>query len=314
MINKVNKILLNYVIGAFLSIALLFFIYKQLTIQLATIRFATLWHDSNAVYFLLALLLLPINATLEATKWHLLVNSVQKLSFGKSLCSYLAGLAVSVITPNRIGEYPGRLLYLRQKHTLRLISVAVLGITAQLVTLFAFGIVGLVYYNLAFPGGLPAIGLAVATFLMVGTFLIFWKFDKWLPASLRFGQLRKVRICAQLLKRFSSGEKITILLISAVRYGVFTAQYLFLLYWMNVSIPAGSGFCMSALFFWCLAMVPSFAIAELAERGSISLYLFQHFSSNTVGILAATMVLWLINLMIPAIVGSILMVKLKIFR
>jgi hypothetical protein len=117
-----------------------------------------------------------------------------------------------------------------------------------------------------------------------------------------------------MLKRFTTREQIEILSISLIRYSIYTAQYLILLHWMNVHMPVFQGFFMCALFFWITAIIPSITLIELGERGAIGLYLFYHFSDNTIGILTATVVIWCINLIIPAIVGSVLIFRMRLLR
>jgi hypothetical protein len=81
---------------------------------------------------------------------------------------------------------------------------------------------------------------------------------------------------------------------------------------MNVALPWFGGYCLSALFFWCIAVVPTISIAELGERGYLSWVVFHQFSSNTIGIVSATTGIWLLNLIIPSVVGSILLFKMKL--
>ncbi|MBS1688298.1 MAG: flippase-like domain-containing protein [Bacteroidetes bacterium] len=314
MLNKSTKIWLNYTLGGVISAVLLWSIYVQVNKQLHSVD-ASIWQQTGPDIFIwLCVLLMPVNLLLETRKWHILAHSAQPLSFRQAFTSYLAGLAFSIITPNRIGEYPGRILYLKRKNTFRLISVSVLGAVAQLLTVFIFGLVGLIYYNIAFPGPFEKTVLLSCLIVTAGIALIYWRFEAWMPLLGNIRWLRKFNIYGQLLKRFSSKEQLTILGISLLRYGVFTAQYLFFLRWMNVNMPLGEGYCMAALFFWAIGVIPSIALAELSERGQVSLFLFHHFSPNTLGILGATLGIWLLNLIIPSIVGSILLLRMRLLR
>ncbi|MGN6566562.1 MAG: lysylphosphatidylglycerol synthase transmembrane domain-containing protein [Flavipsychrobacter sp.] len=312
--NKSTKIWLNYILGGIISAVLLWSIYLQVKKQLASVD-ASVWQQTGPDIFIwLCILLMPVNLLLETRKWHILANSAEPLSFRQAFTSYLGGLAFSMITPNRIGEYPGRILYLKRKNTFRLISVSVLGAVAQLLTVFIFGMAGLIYYNVAFPGPFEKTVLLGCVLVTAGIALVFWRFETWMPLLENIRWMRKFNIYGQLLKRFSAREQWTILGISLLRYGVFTAQYLFFLRWMNVYMPLAEGYCMAALFFWAIGVIPSIALAELSERGQVSLYLFHHFSPNTLGILGATLGIWLLNLIIPSIVGSILLLRMRLLR
>ena len=66
--------------------------------------------------------------------------------------------------------------------------------------------------------------------------------------------------------------------------------------------------------FLALAIVPTIALAELGIRGKLSIYLFGLFSTNTLGIILTASTIWLINLIVPALAGSLFMVGIKLFK
>ena len=74
---------------------------------------------------------------------------------------------------------------------------------------------------------------------------------------------------------------------------------------------SASVFWLVAVMFWILAIIPSFAIADLGIRGTVARTLFSH-SANTIGILAVTFGIWFVNLFIPALIGSLLILGIKI--
>ncbi len=313
-LNKSTKIWFNYAAGAIISALLLWGIYVQVNKQLHSVDRTAWEHTGSLVFLCLSIFLLPVNLALEARKWHLLAGSAQPVSYRGAFASYLAGLAISIVTPNRIGEYPGRILYLKRKNTFRLISVSVLGVVVQLFTFFFFGIIGLIYLNLNFHEFGNRLLLAACVFVCAVIGILYWKFEAWLPLLAKNKWARRYNLYTQLLKRFTTRQLFNILFISVTRYVVFTAQYLFLLYWMNVSMPLFGGFCVASLFFGLMAVIPSIALAELGTRAQVSLFLFHHFSYNTIGILGATLALWLLNLVIPSIIGSFLLLRMRLLR
>lgn len=72
--------------------------------------------------------------------------------------------------------------------------------------------------------------------------------------------------------------------------------------------------CITAVFFLALAIVPTIALAEVGIRGALSLQLFGLVSSNMLGILFAATGIWLINRIIPASAGSMLVLRIKLFK
>lgn len=313
-LNKSTKRWLNYLIGGIIGALLLWGIYLQIQKQLAKIDPATIWQTGPDYLLVIAILLMPLNLSLEAKKWQLLAGSAQRLPYKNAFASYLAGIAFSIITPNNLGEYPGRVLYLKRKNTFRLISVSVLGAVSQFLTLFMFGALGLTYYNIAYPGIPQFVILVSCLVVMTGVWMLYWRFEKWAHYIEKIKRLRKFHVYGKMLRRFTQKEQIKILSISLIRYSIYTAQYLILLHWMNVYMPVFQGFFMCALFFWVTAIIPSITLVELGERGTVGLYLFYHFSDNTIGILTATVAIWCINLIIPAIIGSILLFRMRLLR
>jgi hypothetical protein len=109
-------------------------------------------------------------------------------------------------------------------------------------------------------------------------------------------------------------ELTRILLLSTTRYLVFIVQYVLLLQVFGVEAGIMSLAMMVSVLFLVLAMVPSIALAELGFRGKVSLQLFGLLSTNHLGIIAAAAGIWIINLIIPAIAGSILILGIRFFK
>jgi hypothetical protein len=70
-----------------------------------------------------------------------------------------------------------------------------------------------------------------------------------------------------------------------------------------------------SVMFLIMALVPTFTfLTDLGLRWESSIQIMQLFSSNLVGIFAASLGIWFINLIIPALIWSLLNLKIKIFR
>jgi len=116
------------------------------------------------------------------------------------------------------------------------------------------------------------------------------------------------------LKNVRATLLIKLLSLSAVRYIVFIVQYFLLFHLFGVNIGWWQTFGSVSVIFLVLSIIPTFAIAELGLRGKISLKLLELFSTNSLGISITTVTIWLINLVIPAIAGSLLIASIKIFK
>ena len=104
-----------------------------------------------------------------------------------------------------------------------------------------------------------------------------------------------------------------VLSLSAGRYVVFVFQSILMLQFLQVEIDTIMAFWLMSIIYLFLAIVPTIALAEIGIRGKISLLIIGLISSNELGIVAASTGIWLINLVIPALLGSLLILSVKIF-
>lgn len=101
---------------------------------------------------------------------------------------------------------------------------------------------------------------------------------------------------------------------SLLRYVVFVIQYILLLQSFDVVTGWVTAWWLISVLYLCLAIVPTIALAELGIRGALALSLFGLVSADALGILTASFSIWLINLVLPAIAGSIMMIGIRIFK
>jgi uncharacterized membrane protein YbhN (UPF0104 family) len=64
----------------------------------------------NISLLIFACLLIMLNYGLEAKKWQILLSPLQKVSWLNALKSILAGITISIFTPNRTGEVIGKVV------------------------------------------------------------------------------------------------------------------------------------------------------------------------------------------------------------
>jgi uncharacterized membrane protein YbhN (UPF0104 family) len=327
-LNKNIKIFLNYFLGPLLFIWLSISIYKQVKHQpdletswikiKQSVQSAQIWN--LAVVFILMF----INWSIEAFKWKISIQPVQSISFFKSFRAVLSGVSFSVNTPNRIGEYLGRVLYIEEGNRLRAISLTIVCSMSQLIITLLLGLIGLFFLNGKIErsemaaGFDPSIWLQVLRYGLIAGFLILTLF--YFRLSILTGLLDKLRNknrytwVVNSLKTVHATLLLKLLSLSAIRYIVFVVQYFLLFRLFDVDITWWQCFWAVSVVFLVLAIIPTFAIAELGIRGKVSLKLIELFSANSLGISITTATIWLINLILPAIAGSLLIVSIKIFK
>lgn len=272
----------------------------------------------------LVVLMMLLNWGLEARKWQLLVKPLENFSFFTAFKSVLAGCSITMLTPNRIGEYGGRIIYVSDENRLKAISHTILGSLSQLFITFLFGTSGLLY--LAFFSGseellnnvLPRLALNILLYasvlLSIGLLLLYLRAGFLVKLLEKAGVLKRFVKYVEHLDDFSRKQLLKILFLSFLRYLVFIAQYLVLLRLFGVEINVVVCFWLLAVFYLVMVLAPTIGFTELPVRAAASVQVLQLYSSNIVGIQAASLGIWLINLVVPAIIGSLLIFGIKIMK
>ena len=113
---------------------------------------------------------------------------------------------------------------------------------------------------------------------------------------------------------FSGKQLLRILFLSFLRYIIFILQYMMLLQVMGVEVPYQVSFVLLTVFYMFMVLAPTVGFTELPVRASASGLIFGLFSANVIGIQATALGIWLINLVLPAILGSLLILGIKIMK
>ncbi len=323
--NKNIKILVNYGLGPVLFAWFSYAIYQQIKTQphlqdaFQNLRQSITGIQSWKLF--LAILLVPVNWGLEARKWQVLLRPVENISLFHSFKAVLAGLAFSMNTPNRIGEYGGRVLYVHEGHRWKALSLTMVGSFSQLMITLIMGLGGLVFllFNPVTAEAIAAYSIWIRVLLwgtVLVTVLLFLLYFK-LTQILQWAE--KLPRAKTWLEHITIIESlpVTILLrtisLSFVRYIIFVIQYILLLQLFGVEAAVWHSFWLICVMYLVLAITPTIALAEAGLRGQVGLLLFTLVSANKFGIVGAATAIWFINLVIPALIGSLLFISLKIF-
>jgi len=320
-LSKQIKILINYFLGPLIFIVLSWSLYIQIKTQPDLLQ---RWEQIKGSWqhwkFWMVIALMLLNWGIEARKWQVLVQHVQHFSFLKAFKSVLSGCSITMLTPNRIGEYGGRILYVNEGNRIKAVSLTIVGSISQFLVTMILGCLGLLYLRFFShkQAVLPALWGDVLIYLSVTiTFIasLFYLRIGWLVRSLeKLPALHKVVRHIRVLDEFDNVQLIRIFSLSLGRYMVFVLQYLLLLQVMQVELGWVTGFWLIAVFYLLLAMAPTIGFVELPIRVSACWLLLQHFTTNELGVSATALGIWLINLVVPAIIGSLLILSIKIVK
>lgn len=311
--------------GPVILVLLSFSLYRQLQQQtdLAE-RWQQIKYSWQSWKFLVVILLMLINWGIEARKWQLLIKHLQQFSFYNAFKSVLAGCSITMLTPNRIGEYGGRILFLKEENRIRGISLNIAGSISQLLVTLIMGCAGLVFLRYFSHNNRNALsvlphfwGNVLIYFSITCTTVLFLFYIRlsWLVQMMeKVPAFNKVVKHIAVLDEFSVNQLLKILSLSLLRYLVFVLQYVLLLQVLQVDIEGWLSFWLITVFYLVMAVAPTIGFLELPVRAKTSLELMQLYSTNILGIETAALAIWIINLVIPAVIGSFLILGIKIIK
>lgn len=264
---------------------------------------------ANPGWFAGALLLVPLNWLAETRKWHTFIRQFEPMPLWKALLAVWVGVCFSLFTPNRVGEYGGRLLFVRPEHRWKAVMANVVGNYGQLLVILSAGMAGAWVYAGQNWVGCEWFGTAAWMLapVMAALLLLYFHLGR-LPAW--SNRIKLPRFLQPVLKEaaamacFNRRELAGILGWAAARYFIYATQYFLLLRFLGINAGFTDAYAAIATIFLVQTSLPLPPLAGLVARGNIAVQVWSVFGANEIASLAATFTLWIINLILPALIGT----------
>jgi len=257
-------------------------------------------------WLLLALsaLLVVANVGLEVLKWTYATEGRLRPR-RHELRGVLAGWAWGFVTPNRVGEYAGRAFAVDADDRAQTLSATYLGRVCQMIVTL---LVGNAAALLCWPLLPDPLLWATAIGLVVGntSFLVMLLLPAPMLRVLERRLGRRFDWTGQLRQAFVSQRRRVwgLLMLSALRYGFFTLQFVMLLYAFNSGVELPLMLGLTALVFLFKSLLPVLAFSEIGVREAVALEVFAVVAAPTAPVFTATFLLYAFNTLVPALVGA----------
>jgi len=243
---------------------------------------------------------MPLNWSVEALKWKYINDSnEQYISFKQSFSSVIFGACAGFISPGRWGEPFARAYYLDLKDKGQRVYSNVAGILSQWFIILVAGLLAILYFKIFSLKG------SLLLLMIIGSlsFISYLLHDFILERIFSLNWMKKLIKFSPIILRISNEKKIIILLFSLLRFLIFSLQYLIL-------ISAFSLYCsqldiLMRVFLLFLFQSFSFfpSILDLGFKGNIALFLFKNHPIVPSKLLLIILIIWAVNLAVPAIYG-----------
>ncbi|WP_420454573.1 lysylphosphatidylglycerol synthase transmembrane domain-containing protein [Rubrivirga sp.] len=266
---------------------------------------------------LVALALVPVNIGLEAYRWGRLVRTIEPSVRHRDVLRAVVGsYPLGLLTPGRIGDYVGRAVYLRE---IPASASAALTFGERMATLAA-----------CLVGGLVALGpylrvQEAASPLWPAVLVVGWLATSGLVALILFPGLAHValttvlpfapvRRAAASFSKIPQEEAVTLLALSAVRYVVFSGQFVLLARAVAPEAPWLGLWIGVALVFFAKSAIPQVTLGDLGVREGAAVFFLGAYGVAPAAALDASLALFGLNLLLPALAGTPLLLQLRLRR
>ncbi len=319
MNSRTKKILSICIKVTILGLAF-WYIYKRLSnnsginnfrMLLGELDPASMWIVMSSLF-----LLMFLNWFLEALKWKYLVQKIEAISTWKAIESVFCGLTWAVFTPNRIGEYGGRVFFLSPNKRIKGAVAMTVGAFGQLVLVNVFGSLALSWFVFRFIDLNPLMSFSIAILALVfsGFFLLFFFNIHWINGLLsKIKFLKPYKRFFIIFSKFKISELLHILMYSLSRILIFSTQYFLIIHLLIPEIYLFDMVLILFIFYFIQSSMPSLDLLDIGLRATTAAYFFSYVTDQEIAVMAAIASIWLINLIIPAILGSVFVLKLNFF-
>ena len=308
-----RRLLLGLKVG--ISFFMLFVIYRKVSsveqfvgsLDAFTQRFS----GGNIALIGAVILLMPLNWSLEAIKWKLLLKHSAHVTFREAMRSVLGGLSIGFATPARVGEFAGRVMFLHSDERVDGIYLSAIGGLAQSIVTFLTALFMLRFYagnSNVFFSAYSYVAFAALAFVMVAVYISFEKVMLWLKRS----KLHISNYVIDVNKTPDTNDKWLVLLTSMFRYSVYVLQYYLLLRFIGMDANVFEMIAAISLILFLQSVSPLIPLTDMTVRGGVAIIVFDNYgTSMAMGIFMVPVMLWAINLLIPAIIGYFYILRLQ---
>ena len=300
---------LSIVVGAF------YFIYQKL-LNNPNLKFEDflVFLDKNELFstknIIILLVLSVFNWFLEITKWQFLISNIKRITFLEATEQSLGALTASIFTPNRIGEYGAKAIYFAKTHRKKVLLLTLISNMLQMSVTVIFGSIGLffLYSNFEIDISYRILrGITILAFVTLFGFLGI----KQNRFKIKGFTLEKV---IDYIKNLGVNYLGFGLLLSVLRYAVFSFQFYFILSHLGVDLHYFDAMILITSMYLLASIIPSISLFDVVIKGSVALYIFGLAGISQLPILSCVLLMWLLNFALPSVFGSYYVLNFNVLK
>ena len=252
-----------------------------------------------------ALFLMPLNMFLQYSKWRLVVcqfNPDEKP--GIVLSSLLFGILFGLVTPGRIGDY-ARTLFIDNVEKTELLGLFLVDKVITLFVIYFLGALGLLQFvSVLTQSVILSIVIGLGLVFVVTGFVLYRRGFRFQPQNWNY--LKKINFLLHLFKGMSQISHSLVRKLGVLTFiHVFTyctQLYLLISAFHSVSFVNAMSAAFAVMF---TKSVLPISFGDLGVREGAAVYFFGRFGVSSPASFNASLLLFLINILIPGLIGIV---------
>jgi hypothetical protein len=265
-------------------------------------------HYGCIYYFVACLFLMLANWYCEVIKWQKLTNIFNPLPKNKIIASIATGITLGIMTPARVGEYAGRLIHIDAENRTKAITASLMCSLSQNfvnIGIGAMSIVGYVMLTDRWPISIAISSCTIGVVAAIVVYFILMNNETVMSIVEKSKMHESIKSFISKAHLNFEEEKIqhNLIATSLLRYSIYLAQYMLLLYAFGCSAPWYTIALGVAVVFFIQSGLPLPPLVSMLARTELALFIFAPYGMLDLSIVAATFSLWVTNLLIPSLIG-----------
>ena len=304
-----NKNYFLFSLKILIALGLLLFIIYAVNVQ----KIINAFNQADKFILFLASLLAILNVYFQYLKWKLVCNNLlNERDKKKIILSLFYGFSAGSFTPARIGEYFGRAILFSERPLIQITAATVIDKLFTLIVVIVLGSISMLFYlKFSFIFIILSVilsGIIIALIMKKGSSISENRFFKKL---VRFKIISSLYTKLSFMRNVDKSFSLKLLFLSILFYVCFIAQFALLVSAFSLHANFINYLWAGGLVMFVKSVIPPISLGELGIREGVSVYFVKQLGENAAVGFNASISLFLINILLPALIGLILLLKRK---
>ncbi|MDX2172395.1 MAG: lysylphosphatidylglycerol synthase domain-containing protein [Bacteroidota bacterium] len=310
------KKILATIIKVLIGVLSLGIIYYKLKSDFTSDKLALLLDTAYSLkgFFclIICLLFIPLNWGIESYKWKIITQPVEQVSFKTAMKSVYSGVCLGNLAPGRATEFLAKIFFFKPENRSKITVLHFVGGMFQLSITILLGMIALLFKFKNFGNDDLWVAYLVSTLavIVLGAFIFcLIKINKIL--SFVSKKISKQKSISDFEYQFTRQQLVKLFGFSILRYLVFSSQMLVIINLFNQQAFSFQVVLGIWLYFLITSIVPMISFIEAAIRAAVALIVFKGCGISNAALALSSILVWVINIVIPSIVGYFILIKQK---